>query len=95
MLWTMLLMFLFFWLLGLFNGYSLGGAIHLLPVIAIIAMVVQVENDCSAFGPGRVRLRRSKRGVFNRSGRILPRLALLPGEKVTRRTISSQPYKEE
>ena len=95
MLWTMLLMFLFFWLLGLFNGYSLGGAIHLLPVIAIIAMVIQVDNDCSAFGPGRVRLRRLKRGVSYRSRRILPKLALLPREKFTQRTISSQLYEEE
>ena len=95
MLWTIAVMFLILWLLGLLNGYSMGGVIHALPVIAIIAMLVQVEDECSDFGPGQARLRRSKRRVVNRSGQILPRLAMLSGEKVSQPTISPQTYREE
>ena len=83
-LWTIAVMFLILWLLGLLNGYSMGGVIHALPVIAIIAMLVQVEDECSDFGPGQARLRRSKRRVVNnRSGQILPKLEMLSGEKVS------------
>ena len=95
MLWILLVMFLILWLLGLINGYSMGGVIHVLPVIAIIAMLVQVEDDCNDFGTGRARLRRSKRRVVNRSGQILPKLAMLSGEKISEPIISPQTYREE
>ena len=95
MVWTIVVMFLILWLLGLLNGYSMGGVIHALPVIAIIAMLVQVEDECSDFGPGQARLRRSKRRVVNRSGLILPKLAMLSGEKVSQPIISPQTYREE
>jgi len=89
-LWTMLLTFLLLWILGWMNGTSMGGVIHLLPIIAIIAMVVQVEADCSNVVPRRARLRRTKRRAVNRSGELLPKLALLSGEKISQPTISSQ-----
>jgi hypothetical protein len=94
-LWTILSMCLILWLLGFLNGYSMGGVIHVLPIIAIIAMLVQVEADCSDFGPGRARLRRLKRRAVNRSGRILPKLAMLSGEKILQPIISPQTYREE
>jgi len=42
MLYTMGVILLVLWLLGLFSGYTLGGVIHVLLVIALIVVVVQV-----------------------------------------------------
>ncbi len=41
MLWTIGVILIILWLLGLFSGYTLGGVIHLLLVIALIVVVVQ------------------------------------------------------
>jgi len=42
MLWTVLLILLILWLLGLVTSYTLGGFIHLLLVIALILLVLQL-----------------------------------------------------
>ena len=42
MLWTICVILLVLWLLGLVSGYTLGGVIHILLVIAVIVVVVQV-----------------------------------------------------
>jgi hypothetical protein len=42
MLWTIGVILLFLWLLGLFSGYTLGGVIHVLLVIALVVVAVQV-----------------------------------------------------
>ena len=42
MLWTIALILLVLWLLGLVSSYTLGGAIHILLVIALIAIVFQI-----------------------------------------------------
>ncbi len=42
MLWTICVILLVLWLLGLFSGYTLGGVIHILLVIALVVVVVQV-----------------------------------------------------
>ena len=42
MLWTIGVILLVLWLLGLFSGYTLGGVIHVLLVIALIVVVIQV-----------------------------------------------------
>lgn len=42
MLWTIFVILLILWLLGLFGGYTMGGVIHLLLVIALAVMVVEV-----------------------------------------------------
>ena len=42
MLWTILVVLLILWLLGLVTSYTLGGFIHLLLVIALILLVVQL-----------------------------------------------------
>jgi uncharacterized membrane protein len=42
MLWTICVILIVLWLLGLFSGYTLGGVIHVLLVIALIVVVVQV-----------------------------------------------------
>jgi hypothetical protein len=42
MLWTIGVILLILWLLGLFSGYTMGGIIHILLVIALIVLVVQI-----------------------------------------------------
>ena len=42
MLWTIGVILLILWLLGLFSGYTMGGIIHILLVIALVVIVVQV-----------------------------------------------------
>jgi hypothetical protein len=42
MLWTICVILVVLWLLGLVSGYTLGGVIHILLVIALIVVVVQV-----------------------------------------------------
>jgi len=42
MLWTIGVILLVLWLLGLVSGYTLGGVIHVLLVIALIVVVIQV-----------------------------------------------------
>jgi hypothetical protein len=42
MLWTICVILLVLWLLGLLSGYTLGGVVHILLVIALVVVVVQV-----------------------------------------------------
>ena len=42
MLWTICVILLIVWLLGLVSGHAMGGVIHILLVIAIIVVVIQV-----------------------------------------------------
>jgi len=42
MLWTILVILLILWLLGLLTGYTMGGVIHILLVIAIIVLVFRL-----------------------------------------------------
>ena len=42
MLWTILVILLVLWLLGLVTSYTMGGFIHLLLVLAVIILVVQL-----------------------------------------------------
>jgi fatty acid desaturase len=42
MLWTIGVILLVLWALGLFSGYTMGGVLHILLVIALIVVAVQV-----------------------------------------------------
>ena len=42
MLWTIFVILLILWAVGLLSGYTMGGVIHALLVIAIIVVVIQV-----------------------------------------------------
>lgn len=42
MLWTIFVILLVLWLLGMVTSYTLGGFIHLLLVIAIVVVLVRV-----------------------------------------------------
>jgi len=42
MLWTIFVVLLILWLLGIVSSYTLGGYIHILLVIAIVALLIRV-----------------------------------------------------
>ncbi len=42
MLWTIFVILLVLWLLGVVTSYTLGGFIHILLVLAVIALIVQL-----------------------------------------------------
>lgn len=42
MLWTIFVILLILWALGLVTSYTLGGFIHLLLVLAIVVMLIRV-----------------------------------------------------
>ncbi len=45
MLWTIGVILLILWALGLFSGYTMGGVIHILLVIALVVVVLQVTQS--------------------------------------------------
>ena len=42
MLWTIVLVLAILWLLGLLTGYTMGGLIHILLVIALVMVVIRL-----------------------------------------------------
>ncbi len=42
MLWTIFVILLILWLLGMVSSYTLGGYIHILLVIAIVVVIIRV-----------------------------------------------------
>ena len=42
MLWTLFIILLVLWFLGLVSGYTIGGLIHILLVVAIIVVLIRV-----------------------------------------------------
>jgi hypothetical protein len=44
MLWTLFVVLLLLWLLGVVSSYTLGGFIHVLLVIAVVAVLVQLMS---------------------------------------------------
>lgn len=42
MLWTIAVILLFMWLLGMVTAYTLGGFIHLLLILAIITVLIRI-----------------------------------------------------
>jgi hypothetical protein len=41
-LWTIFLILLVLWLLGLVSGYTLGGFIHILLIIAVVVILIRL-----------------------------------------------------
>jgi uncharacterized protein DUF5670 len=48
MLWTIVVILLLLWALGMVSSYTLGGLIHLLLVLAIIVVLIRVIQGRSA-----------------------------------------------
>ena len=42
MLWTIFVILLILWLLGVISGYTIGGFVHVLLVIAIVVVLIRV-----------------------------------------------------
>ena len=42
MLWTIFLILLVMWMLGMVTAYTMGGFIHILLVLAVIAVAIQL-----------------------------------------------------
>jgi hypothetical protein len=42
MLWTIAMLLLILWLLGMVSSYTLGGFIHILLVLAVIAVLIRL-----------------------------------------------------
>jgi len=42
MLWTVFLVLIVLWMLGVVSSYTLGGFIHVLLVLAVIALIIQL-----------------------------------------------------
>jgi hypothetical protein len=42
MLWTIFVILVILWLLGLVSGYTIGGFIHILLVLAIVVVLIRV-----------------------------------------------------
>ena len=44
MLWTIFLILIVMWLLGMVSAYTMGGFIHILLILAVVAVVAQLIN---------------------------------------------------
>lgn len=42
MLWTIFVILLILWLLGVVSSYTLGGYVHILLVIALVILIIQL-----------------------------------------------------
>ena len=42
MLWTVFVILLMLWLIGVLSSYTLGGFIHLLLVLALVVMLIRI-----------------------------------------------------
>jgi hypothetical protein len=42
MIWTIVLILIVLWALGLITGYALGGFIHVLLVVALVVLVIRL-----------------------------------------------------
>ena len=42
MLWTIFVILLILWLLGLVSSYTLGGYVHLLLILAIVVLLIRI-----------------------------------------------------
>jgi hypothetical protein len=47
MLWTIFVVLMVLWLLGLVSGYALGGFIHVLLVIAVVVLLIRLISGRS------------------------------------------------
>ncbi len=48
MLWTLFVILFIMWLLGMVTSYTLGGFIHILLVLALVAVLIQLITGRSA-----------------------------------------------
>lgn len=95
MLWAIAVTLIILWLMELVTGYPMGYFIHIPLIFAIIAVLLQIEDDCNDYGSDHKRERHLKRQSIRRLRKILQKIAILPGEKVTEPIISPQTFRKE
>ena len=44
MLWTIFVILLVLWLLGMINSYTMGGFIHVLLVVAVVVLIIRLVS---------------------------------------------------
>jgi hypothetical protein len=44
MLWTIVVILLVLWLLGMVSSYTLGGLVHILLVVAVVVLIVRLVS---------------------------------------------------
>jgi Family of unknown function (DUF5670) len=44
MLWTVFVILIVMWMLGMVSAYTIGGFIHILLVLAVVAVAIQLIN---------------------------------------------------
>jgi hypothetical protein len=49
MLWTIAVIFLVLWALGLLTSYTMGGIVHVLLVLAVVAVLIQLFQGRKLF----------------------------------------------
>jgi len=49
MIWTIFVILVILWLLGLISGYTIGGFIHVLLVIAIVVVLIRIIRGRKPF----------------------------------------------
>jgi hypothetical protein len=49
MIWTIFVILVVLWLLGLISGYTIGGFIHILLVIAIVVVLIRIIRGRKPF----------------------------------------------
>ena len=76
MLWTILVVLLALWLLGLATSYTLGGFIHLLLLVAIVEMMYGSRGTHRVEIPIPCRVAFFKRQPVGNDGRHKPRFNL-------------------
>jgi hypothetical protein len=77
MLWTIAVVLVITWVLGLVSSYTMGDFIHILLFIAIVAMLIQIEDDCSDYGSDYTRKKYLKRQLISRSRMSSPKFTIL------------------
>ncbi|HLT24894.1 MAG TPA: lmo0937 family membrane protein [Ignavibacteria bacterium] len=48
MLWTIFVILLVLWLIGMVSSYTLGGFIHILLILAVVSVIIQLIRGRSA-----------------------------------------------
>jgi len=83
MLWTVAVIFSMLWLLGLAVVHTMGSFVHILLFLAIIAILIHIEDDCSNHVLDRTKKWYLKRQWVGVSGKNLPKPAMPSGDKVS------------
>jgi hypothetical protein len=95
MLWTIAAILTMLWLLGLISGYAMGHFVHILLFVAIIAILIHIEDDCNRHVLTQARDWPLKGHSVGMPGKILPKLAVLSGEKLSQSIISTATHRKE